>query len=317
MKKEFKSCFASRMDDYVEFRHSFGVRSDTLRVVLYRFDTFVDANDYQASLTLSLVVEFLCKNPDHSDNTKGLNYQIIRHFADYLRMYDTKTEQLPASLFRRNASAPAPYIFTREEIGKLIASSLNVSTRNPIRGQTLHAMLGLTASTGLRNSEACGLERRDVDLERGTLHIRNTKFGKSRRIPLHASTIEVLGNYAILRDEHFGSVECSAFFLSLWKTHFTTHTFYLSFREACELAGICKKHGTGARLHDLRHTFAVHRLADWYKEGVDVQTMLPALATYMGHGHYTDTAWYLTATAELLGLAADAFDTFWKKEMKS
>lgn len=317
MKKVFKSCFASRMNDYVDFRQSFGVRSNTLRDVLFRFDTFVVTSGYQGSLTLSLVTEFICKNPNHSDNTKGSSYQIIRHFADYLSMYDMKTEQLPASLFRRNGSAPAPYIFSREELGKLMTASLKVSTRNPLRNQTLHAMLGLTASTGLRNSEACGLERRDVDLSRGTIHIRNTKFGKSRRLPLHTSTISVLENYAAVRDAHFGSVECPAFFLSLWKTHFASHTFYLSFREACELAGICKKHGSGPRLHDLRHTFAVHRLADWYREGVDVQTMLPALATYMGHGHYTDTAWYLSATAELLGLAADAFDVFWKKEVKS
>lgn len=242
---------------------------------------------------------------------------MLRHFADYVCSHDPRTERLPASLFRRPRNYPAPYIFTESEISRLVISARKVSSRNPLRGQTLHAAIGLTACTGLRNGEVCRLDRADIDLVQGTLHIRNTKFGKSRRLPLHPSTVSVLTEYATARDEHFGVIDCPAFFPTQWRTRFARLTLRQSFREACELAGICRQRGPGPRFHDLRHTFAVRRLAAWYREGADVQAMLPALATYMGHGHYTDTAWYLTATAELLGLAADAFDKYWRKEVQT
>jgi integrase len=304
MNKPFTSCFASRIEEYVAFRHTMGVRSDAIERALRRFDRYVARIGHAGLLTLSLVTDFVCADEHLSGSTKGQLYQMLRHFADYLCVYEPKTERLPASLFRRPRNYPAPYIFTEEEITRLVASARN-------------AAVGLTACTGLRNGEVCCLERKDVDLGLGTLHIRNTKFGKSRRLPLHPSTVTVLSEYAASRDQHFGAIDCPAFFPTMWRSHFAKQTLRQNFRQACELAGICEQHGPGPRFHDLRHTFAVRRLVSWYREGADVQAMLPALATYMGHGHYTDTAWYLTATAELLGLAADAFDEYWQKEVHS
>ena len=315
MNKPFTSCFASRIEEYVAFRHTMGVRSDAIEGTLRRFDRYVTQIHHAGALTLPLVTDFVCADGHASANTKGLNYQMLRHFADYLCIYDPRTERLPASLFRRPRNYPAPHIFTEEEITRLAASARKVSSRNPLRGHTLRSAVGLAACTGLRNGEVCRLERTDVDLSQGTIHIRNTKFGKSRRLPLHPTTVTVLSEYATARDQHFGTIDCPAFFPTMWRTHFAKNTLHQAFRQACELAGICEWHGPGPRFHDLRHTFAVHRLAAWYREGADVQAMLPALATYMGHGHYTDTAWYLTATAELLGLAADAFDEYWQKEV--
>lgn len=112
-----------------------------------------------------------------------------------------------------------------------------------MRGQTLHAIIGLTACTGLRNIEVRGLDREDVNLEQGIIHIRNTKFDKSRRLPLHPSTTAVLSAYAVVRDQYFGVIACSAFFPTLWRTRFASVTLHQSFREACELAGICRKLG--------------------------------------------------------------------------
>lgn len=317
MNKPFTSCFASRLREYVAFRRTLGVRSDTMEHILRRFDQHATRAGHEGALTLSLVTGFVCEDEGTSASTKGLNYQMLRHFADYLCVYEPHTERLPASLFRRPKSHPAPYIFSEGEIARLVASARKVSSRNPLRGQTLHAIIGLTACTGLRNGEVCRLERTDVDLSQGTIHVRNTKFGKSRRLPLHPTTVAVLSEYATARDAHFGIIECTAFFPTMWRSHFAENTLHQAFRQACELAGICKWHGPGPRFHDLRHTFAVRRLADWYRQGADVQAMLPALATYMGHGHYTDTAWYLTGAAELLGLAAEAFDRYWQAEVHS
>jgi integrase len=317
MSTVFTSCFASRLHDYVAFRHTLGVRSTTLPNILRQFDRHAATVGHAGPLTLSLVTDFVCANDHSSAQTKGHNYQVVRHFADYLCAYEPGTERLPAKLFQRPRRSFVPYIFSDDEIARLVVAARKVSARSPLRGQTLHAMIGLTVCTGLRISEVCRLDREDVDLEQATLHIRNTKFGKSRRLPLHPTTVKVLADYTAARDRHFGAIDCPAFFLTLWRTRFAKLTLHQAFRQACELAGICLWHGPGPRFHDLRHTFAVHRLASWYREGVSVQTMLPALATYMGHGHYTDTAWYLTATAELLGLAADAFDRYWEQEVRS
>lgn len=316
MNKPFTSCFASRLEEYLAFRRTLGVRSETMTDILRRFDRYVTKVGHTGPLSLLLVTDFVCADGRLSASTKGLNYQMLRHFADYLCVHEPQTERLPASLFRRPRTAPAPYIFSEDEIARLVAAARKVSSRNPLRGQTLHAIIGLTVCTGLRNGEVCRLERNDVDLSQGILHIRNTKFGKSRRLPLHPTTVTVLSAYAAARDEHFRAIAYPAFFPTLWRTHFAENTLHQAFRQACELAGICRWHGPGPRFHDLRHTFAVRRLANWYREGNDVQAMLPALATYMGHGHYTDTAWYLTATAELLGLAAGAFDDYWRKEVR-
>lgn len=315
MSKTFTSYFASQLREYLAFRRTLGVRSSTIPDMLYHFDRYAVERGHAGPLTLSLVTDFVCRN-ECSANTKAQRYQILRHFADYLCVYEPRTERIPASLFQRPRSHPAPYIFTTDELSRLVAAARNVSRRIPMRGQTLHTIIGLTACTGLRNSEVRGLDREDVNLEQGVLHIRNTKFDKSRRLPLHPRTTTVLSTYAVARDQYFGVIDCPTFFPTLWRTRFASVTLHQSFREACELAGICRKQGPGPRVHDMRHSFAVKRLADWYREGVDVQAMLPALATYMGHSHYTDTAWYLTATAELLGLAADTFDKYWKREMQ-
>jgi integrase len=315
MSKTFTSCFASRLREYIAFRRTLGVRSSAIPDMLYHFDRYAVERGHAGPLTLSLVTDFVCRN-NGSAITKAEHYQILRHFADYLCVYEPRTERLPASLFQRPRSHPAPYIFTNNELAHLVEAARNVSRRMPMRGRTLQTIIGLTACTGLRKSEVRGLDRADVDLAQGVLHIRNTKFDKSRRLPLHPSTTVVLAAYADARDRYFGVIACPAFFPTIWRTHFASVTLHQSFREACERAGICRKQGPGPRFHDLRHTFAVRRLADWYREGADVQAMLPALATYMGHGHYTDTAWYLTATAELLGLAADAFDRYWERNVQ-
>jgi integrase len=148
------------------------------------------------------------------------------------------------------------------------------------------------------------LDRSDVDLTNGVLQIRKTKFRKDRLVPLHASTLTALQGYVGFRDLAFPTPKTPAFFVSTRGTRLSSSGLYYGLEQACALAGLNAHAAKPLRPHDLRHRFAVTRLADWHRQKVDVQSMLPLLATYLGHARYSDTAYYITATPELLGLAA-------------
>jgi integrase len=164
-------------------------------------------------------------------------------------------------------------------------------------------LVGLLASTGLRSGEALRLDRADVDLADGVLHIRKAKFRKDRLVPVHMTTLAALRAYARHRDGAFPVPQDGAFFLSSRGNRLSPTGLSVAFGAACKLAGLDSD--KPLRPHDLRHRFAVTRLAAWHREKADVQALLPVLATYLGHARYTDTAYYVTGTAELLGMAVD------------
>ena len=165
-------------------------------------------------------------------------------------------------------------------------------------------LVGLLASTGLRSGEALRLDRADVDLVGGVLHIRKTKFRKDRLVPVHATTLAALRKYARHRDAAFPGAEGLRIFSQLaWQPVCRDRgSIWRSARPASLPVSTVAR---PLRPHDLRHRFAVTRLAAWHRENADVQALLPLLATYLGHARYTDTAYYVTGTADLLGMAAD------------
>ncbi len=159
----------------------------------------------------------------------------------------------------------------------------------------------------MRVSEALNLDISDVDLINGVLNIRCTKFKKSRLIPVHSTTLEVLKNYDTLRQQHMPDQKDFAFFLSGNQTRLSYSFVNATFRKLVCECGIRNHNGIKPRIHDFRHTFAVNRLAAWYDTGLDIHQMLPVLSTYMGHAHFVDTAYYLEAGAELLARATLQF----------
>src|SRR3954447_19498378 len=161
-----------------------------------------------------------------------------------------------------------------------------VSPDYPERGVMLVVLVGLLASTGLRSGEALRLDRRDVDLVGGVLHIRQTKFHKDRLVPVHPTTVAALRCYARHRDTAFPTPKDAAFFLSSRGNRLSPSGLIAAFRAACALCGLAG----AVRPHDPRYRFAVTRLAAWHRERADVQAMLPLRATYLGHARYSDTA---------------------------
>lgn len=299
----FASALAAGMESYIALQRSLGYQFRKQATSLHAFLCDARSSNAKGPLSQRLVLDSVMAS-GLAPNGKAIRYAVIRRFAQYYSAFDPSTEALdPRALPRSRAVAP-PRILSEEELRLLMAGSMRISTKQRLRGQTLATVIGLLASTGLRSGEALRLDRADVDLASGILQIRKTKFRKDRLVPVHATTLSALRAYVRDRDLAFPASTSSAFFLSTRGVRLSRTGLYYGFEQACELAGVNSGQCKALRPHDLRHRFAVTRLAHWHRQKVDVQSMLPLLATYLGHARYSDTAYYITATPELLGLAA-------------
>ena len=184
---------------------------------------------------------------------------------------------------------------------------------SPLRAATYDTLIGLLTVSGLRIGEAIKLDRSDLDWAQGVLLIRESKFGKSRLVPLHPSSMQALSDYAVLRDDFQPRPKELSFFVSLKRKRLLYAVVQQTFRRLVDTAGIGANAPSAPRLHDLRHTFAVRTLLDWYRAGEDVQAKMPSLSTYLGHREPACTYWYLSAAPELLALAAARQDSAWPK----
>jgi integrase/recombinase XerD len=227
--------------------------------------------------------------------------------------FDPRTQIPPASLLPYRPQRARPHIYTEQEIERLLTAARSLPPADGLRGWTYYALLGLLSVSGLRISEALNLRLTNLDLRESVLTIENTKFGKSRLVPLHPSTLNVFSDYLRRRDRFFARRPASHLFVSstgnrldLGAVH---RTFYALSRQI-GLRGPSASHGP--RLHDFRHRFAVQTLLNWYRGGQEIQTRLPILSTYLGHVRVSDTYWYLSAHPELLGQAVDRLERYWE-----
>jgi len=237
---------------------------------------------------------------------------VVRGFARHLASIDPKTEVPPNGIFPQRRR-PRPYLYSESEIDALLTAALALPPMDALRRWTYHHLFGLIAVTGMRLSEATGLQRSDVDLKEGVLTVRQGKFGKSRLIPLHPTTREALRSYAKRRDHHLGSRCCAHFFVAerggrLVKQY--VHPVFWRLSREIGLRG--PGDSSGPRIHDLRHSFAVRSLLDWYRQGANVEQRLPILSTYLGHTCVRDTYWYLSACPDLMQEAVRRLDRRWE-----
>jgi integrase len=227
----------------------------------------------------------------------------VRGFACYMVTIDPATEVPPGNLLRGAVSRAVPYLYTSSEIIELMASTAVL--RPALRAATYETLIGLLAVTGMRIGEAIALQRDDVDLERGLITIRFSKFDRERLVPLHSSTTAALGSYAARRDERFPVRRATTFFVSSRGTPLLHSGVQRSFAILVAKVGLQPRSPRcRPRVHDLRHRFAVETLLGWYRSGEDVAAKLPVLSTFLGHVKPRNTYWYLSATPELLALAA-------------
>jgi integrase len=298
----FSKMLAEKIENYVELRRSLGYGFKKQAGTLRTFAQFVEMEQFEGPLTKGIALEFVLSFTGAA-NGRAIRHGVLRRFSEYLAVFDARTEALDPRSLPRNRAIPPPRILSDEELASLIMACRDVGPKHPYRGRMLTMLVGLLASTGLRSGEVLHLDRADVDLIGGVLHVRKTKFRKDRLVPVHTTTLTALRQYAHYRDATFSAPKDSAFFLSLRGNRLSKSGLLAGFGTACRLAGL--DNGKRLRPHDLRHRFAVTRLAIWHREHADVQVLLPLLATYLGHARYSDTAYYITATADLLGMAAD------------
>jgi integrase len=295
----------SKVNEYLTERRRAGFALSIAGRQLLSFARFADRSGYRGPLTVDLASRWALANRRGLALTAARRIEVLRSFARYCQTFDPKTEVPAARLFGPGHRRLTPHIYTKQEIGALVAASSHLYPANGLRPVTCATIFGLLYATGLRISEATTLERQDVDLQHGILHIRQAKFGKSRLVPLHPSTTRALQRYMRRRDQDPSSAAPDAFFVFDHGQPARTRKLQYAFRCVCHQLRWRARGGHRApRIHDIRHTFVCQCLQRWYEEGADIDRNILALSTYIGHAKVTDTYWYITATPELMAIAA-------------
>jgi integrase len=298
--------------EYLALRRGLGFTLRNAGIGLVDFVSFLEQQG-AAFITMALALEWAQQPSSARPAEWARRLSDVRGFARYRSATDARTEIPPWGLLPHRPERARPYLYTDAEIQQLLEAALHLAPAGGLRPWTYHALLGLLAVTGLRISEALGLTLEDVDLRTGVLTVRGTKFGKSRFVPLHASTQQVLAAYTVRREDFLAGRRAVAFFVSRRGTRLESaevrRTFYLLSRQiGLRDLGASR----GPRLHDFRHRFAVQTLVQWYRAGAEVGPRLPILSTYLGHVRVSDTYWYLTACPELMGLAVQRLEQRWE-----
>jgi integrase len=302
------SALSVTLDDYLALRRGLGHQLAGAGRLLPRFVAWMDATG-QTTVTVAAAVEW-SQQPEAEPGTMvwARRMEAVRGFARFLTGIDPATEVPPLGLLSLRQRWRPPFIYSSTDIAALLQAAANLPS--PLRAATYETLFGLLAATGMRVGEAIRLDASDVDWERGVLLVRESKFGKSRNVPVTASTLDALNRYAQLRPQLRSRPDNPSFFVSLTGRRLIYTTVQDVFRHLRTDAGIGASSTTPARIHDLRHSFAVATLLDWYRSGEDVAARVPWLSTYLGHRDPQSTYWYLSAAPELLAAAAERLEPF-------
>jgi integrase len=308
----------ARVERYLTERRRLGFGLRTPAYALRSFARHVQSVGHRGSLTVEVMADWARRDSQGSSDphTWARRLKNLRSFMRWLQQFEPRTEVPDDAIFGRLPERQAPHIYSEGEIVDLLAAARRLGPTSGLRGIIFETLFGLIACTGLRISEALALRNEDVELTRGMLTIHQTKFAKSRQVPMHDSTIKALRRYRLTRDLSGESAQEDApFFVG---TRGPRRGLPLGERQVHRVFAELREHlgwrnrGThhAPRIHDLRHTFVVHRIMQWHAQGVDIDQAMLSLSTYVGHAMVTNTYWYLSAVPELMGLAAERFESF-------
>ena len=307
----FGSFLGASMRDHIALMRAMGHRYDEAR--LLRFDRFLQGRPELSGQQLNTLIREWSRSgsrPSHILEAQQVGRtlaKILCRFDPSAKLFvsDRRAERLAHRAYRR------PYIYTEDQIRCVLKAAREFpSPKAPLRSPTLYTMLVLAYCAGLRLGELVRLTLGDIDFRDDTIEIRGTKFFKSRRVPLAPSVISALRDYLTLRQKAGAPTDSSS--PLFWHRHeaggyarVTTHWLLV---RVLRNVGLKQANGyRGPRVHDLRHTFVVHRMLAWYREGINPQPYLPYLATYLGHKDINSTLVYLTITQELLQYAGERY----------
>jgi integrase len=319
----FSGPLAAEFADFTAILEASAVANKTLLTKLRELDRFTQERTLvSGTLDEAFARAWLAPCESRGPNTRLARYHLLRRFCRFLAKRRPQTFIPGESLRPRRRPAAQPHIYSREEVRSLLDGALSLQDGDgrhhcPIRSRTMHAIILLLATAGLRISEALHLTLKDVDLEDAVLSIRQSKFRKSRLVPLSKGTADAMRGYRQLRDEVAPIDPDEAFFVSGRGKAYGIGYVERMFRDIAIAAGLLGSTGRGPRLHDLRATFAVTRLLEWYRDGDNVMNRLPLLSTYLGHARVSDTEVYLRITTALLEQASTRFHAFARNVLPS
>lgn len=312
------SSLHAHVERYLDERRRLGFDLRSTAYALRSFARHVRSVGHRGPLTVELMADWARRDSHGSSDphTWARRLKQLRSFTRWLRQFEPRTEVPDDAIFGCLPERQAPHIYSEGEIVDLLAAARRLGPTPGLRGIIFETLFGLLASTGLRISEALALRIEDVDLTRGMLTIHQTKFAKSRQVPMHPTTTEALRRYRLTRDQSGECVQEDApFFVGtrgrrrgLPLGERQVHRVFQGLREKLNWRNRGTHHAP--RIHDLRHTFVVHRIMRWHTQGIDIDQAMLSLSTYVGHAMVTNTYWYLSAVPELMGLAAERFESF-------
>jgi integrase/recombinase XerD len=310
------STLRQAVQDYIGMRRGLGFKLRETGRGLIDFVTFLEAND-MPYITTELALAWAQRPSQAQPSHWAKRLGWVRGFTRHRAAADPRTQIPPDGLLPFRPKRARPYLYSKEDIQRLLSAALEMPcryTRCKLRPWTYYCLFGLLSVSGLRLGEARNLKLSDIDFDAAVLTIHGTKFGKSRLVPMHASTCAVLQDYIKRRRQHCAPQAASPYLyasqlgnrLDLGDIH---RTFYALSRQI-GLRGIEDSHGP--RLHDMRHVFATNTLLHWYEAGQDPERLLPILSTYLGHVHVADTQWYLSGSPELMKEAMRRLERRWE-----
>ena len=292
---------------YLSIRRRLGADLSTEERILRRFTNFAD-KDGAEYVDTRLIMRWLESLPAASPGTRGARFRAARQFALWLHGMDSRHEVPPQGLVPAHVQRVHPHIYSDAEILAIVEHAKTLPSVYGSRGLTCSTLFGLIAVTGLRINEALSLDQGDLDIETGVLRVRFGKLGKERLLPLDRTVVRQLERYGRERDRLLG-LRSEAMFVTCDGHRLGDCGARYNFALVCQQIGLRqrqsqKRHGRGPRIHDLRHTFAVRTMLNWYRSGHDVGREMIKLTTWLGHASPANTYWYLEAVPELLELAS-------------
>lgn len=309
---DFESQLAGAMKSFVSLRCLSGSDYSTQSRLLGYFDRFlVQESEKIPFVSKEVYTKYLATLSHLAPRSLENRISVVRQLCYYLSRNEPTCHIPEIRETKSSSDVCAPYIFSKNQIANLLSQAKLLTPQNSLVPHTYHAIFGLLYSTGIRIGEALALNVEDVYLKRKLIHVKRGKFRKERWVALSESTSLMLEKYLALRPSP-KSIE-NPLFLSLRRTrisHPVVNCTFTKLLSRCGIASVPKP-----RIHDLRHTFAVHRLLQWYQEGIDVNSCLPSLATYLGHVNIYSTQLYLHATPELLKVVGHNFETHYQKNI--
>jgi len=311
----FNSWLSEHMRRFVEWRAAGGRDREYQAQQVRFFDRFLVAEGLTGpTVTHEIIDRYLEDLSRLSISTQSTRFHVLRNLCIYIRRADPECYVPPLRKYRR---APyQPFIFELSQVQDLLAAASRLRYPNTLHPHTYRTLFGLLYATGMRVGEAAALKLTDFDAERALLYIAEGKFHKARWVPLHPSACSAVQSYVERRRHMLPNGPQDPLFVNRIGRplrHGKIYNVYGRLRKEC---GLLDLPNGPPRIHDLRHSFAVHRLLAWYEDGEDINARLPSLATYMGHAHIRYTQVYLSPTKELLNRVHARFHSYYVDNVK-